>query len=124
MIEPKHTIGRSKTSCALCGEKLTAPIFYDGKIYGWSCIKKVNPTLKKKKTHFVVADSFTTTKNENGSITVDAVYQGSNYKPVKFWGVIHYRTYIDGTPCIDAREVQLVDGVAYIDLLCFKKGIF
>jgi len=34
--------------CALCGEELTAPQFYKGKPYGWSCIKKVDPKAKKQ----------------------------------------------------------------------------
>ena len=33
--------------CELCGEELTAPQFFEGKPYGWSCIKKVNPAAKK-----------------------------------------------------------------------------
>jgi hypothetical protein len=35
--------------CAACGEELTAPLFFDGKPYGWTCIKKVCPTFKKPK---------------------------------------------------------------------------
>lgn len=124
MNNKNNTIGRAKTCCALCGEKLTSPIFFQGKIYGYSCIKKVNPTYKRLKTHYVVADSYTTTENENGSIRIDAIYQGTNNKPVFFWGIIHYRTYMDGRPFIDAKEIQLINEVAYIDLLRYKKGIF
>ena len=39
-------------SCHLCGEKLTAPIYYMGNLYGWSCIKKVNPRAKKVKENW------------------------------------------------------------------------
>ena len=35
--------------CTLCGEQLTAPQFFEGNAYGWSCIKKVNPSAKKQK---------------------------------------------------------------------------
>lgn len=59
MATENKTSGSIKTSCELCGEKLTAPIFFDGKIYGLSCIKKVNPSAKKVKSNYVVADSFT-----------------------------------------------------------------
>lgn len=48
MLDFKDTAKQIKAcSCALCGEKLTAPIMYMGKMYGWSCIKKVSPTAKK-----------------------------------------------------------------------------
>lgn len=33
----------------MCGEKLTQPEFFNGKPYGFSCIKKVNPFAKKSK---------------------------------------------------------------------------
>lgn len=116
---------KHKTSCALCGEKLTAPIFFNGKIYGWSCIKKVNPTAKKSKTHFVVADRFITTEHENGNISIDAVYQGTNNKPVKFYDliVLKKRAYT-GERFLSYNAIQIVDHVAYIDLLKYKKGIF
>lgn len=38
-----------KCYCALCGEELTAPQQFNGKMYGYSCILKVNPTAKKQK---------------------------------------------------------------------------
>jgi hypothetical protein len=45
--------------CHRCGEVITAPYFHEGKPYGYSCIKIVNPTIKKKqsKEHWVIADS-------------------------------------------------------------------
>lgn len=45
--------------CHRCGEVITAPYFHEGKPYGYSCIKIVNPTVKKnkRKEHWVIADS-------------------------------------------------------------------
>jgi len=36
--------------CHRCGEELTAPHFHNGKPYGWTCIKLVNPSAKKDKS--------------------------------------------------------------------------
>jgi hypothetical protein len=124
-----NTIGRAKICCALCGEKLTAPVFFQGKIYGWSCIKKVNPAAKKVKTNYVIADSFTIkefpkTESQWAYTAIEAKYQGTNHKPVTFSGGISFKTYADGRPFIDVNGIQLVEGVAYIDLLKYKKGIF
>jgi hypothetical protein len=37
-------------NCHRCGEAITAPYFYNGRPYGWTCIKLVNPTAKKDKS--------------------------------------------------------------------------
>lgn len=36
--------------CARCGEPITAPYFFQGRPYGWTCIKFVNPTAKKERS--------------------------------------------------------------------------
>jgi hypothetical protein len=45
--------------CHRCGEVITAPYFHKDKPYGYSCIKVVNPTVKKnkRKEHWVKADT-------------------------------------------------------------------
>lgn len=35
--------------CARCGEEITQPYFYDGKAFGYTCIKIVNPAYKHSK---------------------------------------------------------------------------
>lgn len=40
-------------NCASCGEELTAPKFYEGKPYGYSCIKKVCPSKAKDLESYV-----------------------------------------------------------------------
>jgi hypothetical protein len=36
-------------NCARCGEVITAPYFFKGRPYGWTCIKLINPAAKKEK---------------------------------------------------------------------------
>lgn len=36
-------------NCSCCGTEVTSPYFYNGGVYGWTCIKKVNPNAKKNK---------------------------------------------------------------------------
>lgn len=39
--------------CACCGSEVTCPQFFDGKIYGYSCITKVDPSRIKSKKKFL-----------------------------------------------------------------------
>lgn len=36
-------------NCSCCGTDIASPYFYNGGVYGWSCIKKVNPNAKRNK---------------------------------------------------------------------------
>lgn len=36
-------------NCSCCGTEITSPYFYNGGVYGWACIKKVNPSARKNK---------------------------------------------------------------------------
>lgn len=36
-------------SCSCCGTEVTSPYFYNGDVYGWTCIKKANPNEKRNK---------------------------------------------------------------------------
>ena len=36
-------------SCTCCGSTVTCPYFFNGGVYGYTCIKKVNPSAKKIK---------------------------------------------------------------------------
>lgn len=36
-------------NCSCCGTEVTSPYFYDGGVYGWTCIKKLNPNAKRNK---------------------------------------------------------------------------
>ena len=36
-------------NCSCCGTEVTSPYFFNGGVYGYTCIKKVNPNAKKNK---------------------------------------------------------------------------
>ena len=36
-------------NCSCCGTEVTSPYFFNGGVYGYTCIKKVNPKAKKNK---------------------------------------------------------------------------
>lgn len=52
----KHTAKKKPFECALCGAGVSAPYFFNGDVYGWSCIKVVNPSQKKYKNKIRVSD--------------------------------------------------------------------
>lgn len=75
--------------CFCCGSEVTAPQFYKGKVYGWTCIKKVDPSAKRSKDNglWVKFDSVEMTQPDlercrfvpvvtvNGKrFTLDAIY--------------------------------------------------
>ena len=37
-------------NCSCCGTEVTSPYFFNGGVYGWTCIKKVNPNARRNKT--------------------------------------------------------------------------
>jgi hypothetical protein len=57
-------------SCHCCGSEVTAPYFYKGAVYGYTCIKKVDPDHKrtKDKSVYVKADSITIKDIENSTV--------------------------------------------------------
>ena len=36
-------------NCSCCGTEVNSPYFYNGGVYGYTCIKKVNPLVVKRK---------------------------------------------------------------------------
>ncbi len=44
--------------CTCCQAELTAPQFYNGNVYGMTCIKKVDPSQKVSKTVYIACESF------------------------------------------------------------------
>lgn len=36
-------------NCSCCGTEVTSPYFFNGGVYGWTCIKKVNQNAKRNK---------------------------------------------------------------------------
>jgi hypothetical protein len=44
--------------CTCCQTELTAPQFHNGNPYGWTCIKKVDPSHKQTKIVYVACEAF------------------------------------------------------------------
>lgn len=44
--------------CTCCQTELTAPQFYNGNPYGYTCIKKVDPAQKKSKIVYKACEAF------------------------------------------------------------------
>lgn len=101
--------------CNRCGEEITAPYWHDGKPYGWSCIRIVNPKAKKNKDkqHWVIADSSDLMPNA-GKQFATAIYLGKKYT---FFAL----------PNSDTKELYSLDPYAkienklvYINIAAFK----
>ena len=103
-------------SCHLCGEKLTAPISYMGKLYGWSCIKKVNPSAKKTKENWQPCNlvSIEIINDYTKKITVD--YLGKNC--IGFESSIKLAS---GKIRVDTSIVEN-NGIYFINTLNFKNA--
>ena len=43
-------------TCSCCGSDVTCPQYYQGKVYGYTCITKVAPKAKKVKTVMAVVE--------------------------------------------------------------------
>ena len=102
----------TKFTCELCGEELTCPQIYDGKIYGWSCIKKVNPNAKKAKDKsvWVVADDFEYERLEKG-LKIRAFKN-----ELKFIDILP-----DGNP-YGFKNIIVQNEQAFINALVYKNG--
>lgn len=50
----KHSIRKKPFECAHCGAGVSAPYFHEGDVYGWTCIKFVNPKAKRYKNKIQV----------------------------------------------------------------------
>lgn len=71
--------------CTSCGEPLTKPVFFKGKPYGWSCIKKVNPLVKKNNLNtWIIADSSNFNPNGERKQLVTAYSDNKKYKAMVF----------------------------------------
>ena len=105
--------------CSLCGEELTAPQVYNGLMYGYTCVKKINPNYKKPKNpqFFVLADSFEVEELNQYQTKVTAFIKG-----VKFLGWITKRTNIIGNILTTNECIVISENNAYIDLLAYPKS--
>lgn len=59
-------------TCTCCGSDITAPQFYQGKAYGYTCIKKVAPEFKRSRNTgtWIKPDSFEVIIEDNRYKTI------------------------------------------------------
>lgn len=99
-------------TCDKCGEELTCPQFYKGGVYGWSCIKIINPAARKSKdkAKWVAADKFEFEKLERGT-KIRAFKNGLKFIDIKS----------DNSP-YDFKNIVVQNGIAFINALVYKNG--
>jgi len=108
--------------CSRCGEDITAPYFFEGKPFGYTCIKIVNPFAKKKKKgakeHWVVAESHDFNPGI-GKQQVTAMYDGRKHKEWVFLTVRGNDTI--PTHSFFTPHFQIgVDNTIYINIAAFN----
>lgn len=73
----------NQATCSCCGADINAPQFYKGKAYGYTCIKKVDPSFKRKtKTGiWIKPDSVEIVQREGRALwDVSVVVKGIRFK--------------------------------------------
>lgn len=88
--------------CTCCQAELTAPQFHDGKPYGWTCIKKVDPSFKQTKTVYVACEGFKVV--QAGQRCVVNVKLDGKWSQVVVYGDIESRT----------TSTYMQDGILFI----------
>lgn len=82
--------GISMIRCTCCQTELKAPQFYNGNPYGYTCIKKVDPSFKKSKIIYLECEEFKVV--QSGQRNVVNVKVSGKLKQVVVYGDIQTRT--------------------------------
>ncbi len=94
-------------TCACCGSDVTCPQFFDGKVYGYTCIKKVCPTQKQVKVVYVAAEVVSVKSMGNMQDVI-----------VVISGVKHRKLFLSNTSWLRVHTVQ--DGNVFVNPYAFK----
>jgi hypothetical protein len=98
--------------CTCCQAELSAPQFYNGFPYGYTCIKKVDPTQKKSKIVYLAMEAFKLVSDPSGSRhVVNVKYQGKWQQIVCYSGSIESKT----------SSTFMQDGVLFVAETIIKK---
>lgn len=63
--------------CTCCQAEITCPQFFNGNPYGYTCVKRVAPALKRRKVVYKACDSFKILSGEGtGRMVVRVVVDG------------------------------------------------
>ncbi len=88
------TKANSHMTCHCCGAAITAPQFYNGKAYGWSCVLKQAPSYKRTRNvgFWVKADTVTFTKDDSSNrFKVTATLNGTAFTEFAYVDLEHYK---------------------------------
>lgn len=85
--------------CNRCGSELTAPQFFEGKVYGYECINHVNPGFKKQKNKYVKCSSYEILSEQGVRKVFKISVNDTVYKNVMYGDSDQGRGYViqDGT---------------------------
>lgn len=120
---------RNKISCrcSLCGELLTCPIEFEGNIYGWSCIMKVNPSARKSKEKvlWVEALGYAIEPIINNYYTLEdkAFLVKATLNKYYFSGAIKSKEFVTKHHSSYRKDILIQDGKAFINILAFNCDI-
>lgn len=109
-------------TCTCCGAEITAPQFFNGKPYGWTCIKKVNPAAKQVKVVYVTVEvSGVFAYSTNANITADVLTTGTfGYSPMLVIKHNGKKAYIN---CSGATVAFVQDGTMFVEERAYKAAI-
>jgi hypothetical protein len=93
--------------CTCCGSDVTMPQFFEGKPYGYTCIKKVAPAHKRTKVEYVVCESFSVIQEGGrfffkGKVEGFQTFRTHGYSAEKMYGVV----IVDGVAMIMKSELK------------------
>jgi hypothetical protein len=88
--------------CVCCGSEVTAPQFFEGKVYGYTCIKKVSPQ-KRTKTEWVSVDTYEIKKINDSYALLSYTYDGKTFNQSVF-GSLDKLLIVDGLLFIQKPE--------------------
>lgn len=94
----------SNIRCTCCQAEITAPQFYNGFPYGYTCIKKVDPQYKRTKVQYIAMDSFKVLQGEGTQRQVVHLSWSGNKKSIVI--------YADVKGTLQGAYIQ--DGVMFV----------
>lgn len=77
--------------CTCCQAELTAPQFYNGLPYGFTCIKKVDPAFKRTKIIYTAVEAFKVVSTMGTRNVVNVKHNGK-WQQIVVYGDITART--------------------------------
>jgi hypothetical protein len=89
------------TVCHCCGADITAPQFYNGEAYGWSCVLKQAPAFKRSRNvgFWIKADAVEFSKDtDSNRFTIVATVKGIKFSESAYIDLAHYNATSEEQP--------------------------